>query len=426
MTMAGTREEVRAEWRAGWPIVVSCAFGIILYGAGYYALGTFIAPLEKEFGWSRSMVTAAFLVFAGVGMLMRPPIGLLIDKLGSRRLAVPGAILTGLGFASFSLLNGSMAQWLALWFVMAVVCALVTPSVWSVAIAKNFVASRGLALSGMMLGSALGAIAAPLWSNHLIKEYGWRSAYQIMGLGYGALVAVVCFFLLHDRRERTRAAGTPQPAAVTSGYTVHDGVRSAAFIKIVASILISNMLNMSLSVHMIPILTWDGVTRDTAVWIASSLGFSMIAGTMLFGLIGDRASPRILTAILVSIPVITCVLLLYPSDSIAVKAVAINAFGLSAGAQMASYTNLSARYYGMRSFGTLSSLAGMATQFATAVAPFIAGVIFDLTGGYTILLIAGVPILLIASLCLLSLSKQPGYQSAAPIAGTDQPAGATA
>ncbi len=200
--MAGTREEVRAEWRLGWPVVVSCAFGITLYSAGYAALGTFIAPLEKEFGWSRSDVTAAFLVFAGVGMLMRPPIGLLIDKLGSRRLAIPGAILVGLGFASFSLLNGSMGQWLGLWLVMAVVCALVTPSVWSVAIARNFVASRGLALSGMMLGSALGAIAAPLWSNHLINQYGWRSAYRIMGLGWGTLVAIVCFFLLLDRRER--------------------------------------------------------------------------------------------------------------------------------------------------------------------------------------------------------------------------------
>src|SRR4051812_17537602 len=132
MAMAGTREEVRAEWRAGWPVVVACAFGITLYGAGYYALGTFIAPLEKEFGWSRSMVTAAFLVFAGVGMLMRPPIGLLIDKFGSRRLAVPGAILVGLGFASLSVLKGSMAQWLSMWFLMAVVCGLVTPSVWSV------------------------------------------------------------------------------------------------------------------------------------------------------------------------------------------------------------------------------------------------------------------------------------------------------
>ncbi len=170
---------------------------------------------------------------------------------------------------------------------------------------------------------------------------------------------------------------------------------------------------MSLSVHMIPILTWDGMTRDTAVWIFGSLGGSMIAGTLLFGLVGDRASPKVLTAILVSLPVISCVLLLYPSDSVAVKAVAINAFGLSAGAQMASYTNLSARYYGMRSFGTLSSISGMATMFATAVAPFIAGVIYDVTHGYTVLLVAGVPILLTASLCLFSLGPIPQFKPAA-------------
>lgn len=414
--MAGERVGIAEEWRSGWPVVVACAFGISLIGAGYAALGTFIAPLEKAFGWSRSEVTAAFLVFAGVGIVMRPPVGLLLDKYGSRALAVPGAILVGLSFASFSLLNGSILQWLGLWLVMAVVFGLVIAPVWGMAIAKNFVVSRGLALSGMMLGSAFSAVGAPLWSNHLIKEYGWRSAYQIMGLGWCSIVAIVCFFMLRDRRERA-PAGPAQPSDIEAeGYSVRDGVRSGSFAKIVASILISNMLNLSLSVHLIPILTWDGLPRDTAVWITSSLGLSMTAGTLLFGLIGDRASPRILTAILVSIPTITCVLLLYPSDSVAVKAIAINAFGLSAGAQMPSYTNLSARYYGMRSFGTLSSLSGIATQIPTALAPFIGGLIYDRTHSYTALLVAGVPLLLIASLCLLSLSRQPGYHRASAIA----------
>jgi MFS family permease len=410
--MAGTREEVLAEWRAGWPVVVACAFGITLIAIGYTALGTFIAPLEKEFHWTRTEVTAAFFVFAGIGVLTRPLAGAMLDRWGSRTLAVPGAILVGLSFASFSLLNGSLVQWYALWFVMAVVFSLVIPPVWGMAIAKNFSASRGLALSGMMLGSALGAIAAPLWSNHLIKDYGWRTAYQVMGLGWCSVVALVCFFLLRGRRDRSQGDAAPLPKIDTGGYGVRDGIRSASFIKIVASILISNMLNLSLSVHLLPILTWDGVERDTAVWIFSSLGGAMIAGTMLFGLIGDRASPRILTAILVSVPVITCVMLLYPTDSVIVRAIAIDAFGVSAGAQMASYTNLSTRYYGMRSFGTLSSLAGIATQIATAVAPVIAGVIFDVTGGYTVLLVAGVPILLVSSLILLSLGPIPDFKPA--------------
>jgi MFS family permease len=410
--MAGTREEVLAEWRAGWPVVIACAFGITLIGIGHQALGTFIAPLEKEFGWSRSDVTAGFLVFAGIGVLTRPVAGWMLDKWGSRALAIPGAVLVGLTFAGFSLANGSVVQWLAIWFVMAVVFGLVIAPVWGMAIAKNFSKSRGLALSGMMMGSALSAVALAPLSNHLIKAYGWRSAYRIIGLSWGGIVALVCFFLLRERRDRPRVEATPPPPKVElGGYSVRDGLRSASFIKIVASILISNMLNQSLAVHLLPILAWDGVERDTAVWIFGSLGVAMIAGTMLYGLIGDRASPKVLTGILVSLPVISCVLLLYPTDSVLLRTIGVGAFGVSAGAQMPSYTNLSTRYFGMRNFGTLSSLAGIATQIPTAIAPFIAARSYDITHGYTVMLIAGIPILLVSSLILFSLGPIPDFKT---------------
>lgn len=409
--MAGTREEVRAEWRAGWPVVIACAFGISLIGIGHTALGTFIAPLEKEFGWSRSEVTSGFFVFAVVSVLTRPAAGWMLDKWGSRALGIPGAILVGLAFAGFSLTNGSLPQWLALWFLMGVVFSFVIAPVWGMAIAKNFTASRGRALSGMMLGSAVSALILAPWSNHLIKAYGWREAYQIIGLTWGGIVALVCFFLLRNQRESPRVEATPLPRIELGGYGVRDGIRSASFIKIVASILISNLLNQSLAVHLLPILTWGGVERDTAVWILGSLGVSMIAGVLLFGVIGDRASPKVLTATLVSLPVISCVGLLYPTDSVIVRLIAVSAFGVSAGAQMPSYTNLSTRYYGMRNFGTLSSLAGIATQLATAVAPLIAARSFDITHGYTVMLIAGVPILLVSSLILLSLGPIPDFKS---------------
>jgi predicted MFS family arabinose efflux permease len=410
MAMAGTREEVRAEWRVGWPVVIACAFGISLIGIGHTALGTFIEPLEKEFGWSRSQVTSGFLVFAGIGVLARPVAGWMLDRWGSRALGIPGAILAGLAFAGFSLANGSMIQWLLLWFLMAVVFSFVIAPVWGMAIAKNFSASRGRALAGMMLGSALSAIILAPLSNHLIKLYGWREAYQIIGLSWGGIVALVCFFLLRNQRG-TPHAETAAPKIELGGYGVRDGIRSASFIKIVASILISNMLNQSLAVHLMPILEWDGVPRDTAVWIFGSLGVSMVAGTLLFGLVGDRTPPKVLTAILVSLPVISCVLLLYPTDSVIIRTIAVGAFGVSAGAQMPSYTNLSTRYYGMRSFGTLSSLAGIATQIPTAVAPFIGGLLFDATGGYTVMLLAGIPILLVSSLILLSLGPIPDFKA---------------
>ena len=67
------------------------------------------------------------------------------------------------------------------------------------------------------------------------------------------------------------------------------------------------------------------------------------------------------------------------------------------------------RHFGMRSFGTLLGFVNSAT--ATAIAPFVAGVIFDHTGGYTALLVAGIPLLLVAGLVVLSLGPYPQFKS---------------
>ncbi len=81
---------------------------------------------------------------------------------------------------------------------------------------------------------------------------------------------------MRDRRDSPRVEATPLPRIELGGYGVRDGIRSASFIKIVASILISNMLNQSLAIHLLPILTWDGVPRDTGVWILGSLAISTV------------------------------------------------------------------------------------------------------------------------------------------------------
>jgi MFS family permease len=420
--MAGTQGGGADEWRSGWPVVVASSFGITLWGANYYAAGTFIAPLEQEFGWSRAEISSAFIVYSLVNAALKPPAGFLLDRWGPRRIGIPGAVLVGLVFALFSTLNGSLTYWLTLWLLLAITLNLVTPSVWGLAISRAFQSNRGRALGGMMFGSALAGIFAPLWSNYLIETHGWRTAYIVMGLGWCGIVTLVCLALLREPRERQPAETVTQPAVALTGYSVRDGIRSEGFIKIASSILISNLLNLALMFHLIPLLTSIGVARESAVQITSSLGIWMIPSMMAYGLISDRVPPKVMTAILVAIPAIACVMLLYPDDApVWQRFLAIGVCGLSFGAQLPSYINLSTRYFGMRNYGTLSALSGIATAIATAIAPFIAGKIYDHTHSYTILLIAGIPLLLTASLILLSLGRIPQFE---PVpAPSPEPAG---
>src|SRR5712672_4697340 len=86
----------------GW-FVVAAAFAVTFVGFGCaYTFSAFLDALQKEFGASRGSVSLVFslagFLYFGLGVVSGP----LADRFGSRRLAVIGMILTGLGLAAAS------------------------------------------------------------------------------------------------------------------------------------------------------------------------------------------------------------------------------------------------------------------------------------------------------------------------------------
>jgi MFS family permease len=419
--MTGEPGAAVREWRAAWPVVVASFFGMTLLGMGFLSNGAYISSLEHEFGWTRAEVSSAFSVYAIPGILLAPPVGVILDKWGARRVALPGALLVGLSWALFSTLNGSLAYWLFLWLLLASASQLIMMMVWSAAVSNNFAASRGLALSIMMMGNGLTTVVAPILSNFLIEHYGWRTAYLVEGLGWGGLVAGVGYFMLNDRRER-RPDEIARPAVADQpGYSVPEGIRSPGFIKIALAVFLASLLNMALMIHLIPVLGEDGLSRDTAVWVTGSLGVSMIAGKILNGVVTDHMPAKYLAACWVALPAVACVMLLQPTGSVMQRAVAANLFGAAAGAQMPVFMYVATRYFGLRNFGTLFGMITSGIAIATAIGPFTAGYLHDLAGSYAPLLIAGIPLSLLASLVVLSLGRYPQFDNVAaePAAAAD-------
>jgi MFS family permease len=79
-----------SELSTGWPVLLAATLGC---GAGlsslpFYSLGTFIAPLQQEFGWARGEISAAFLYLTLTLALTAPALGWLLDRIGPRKIAM--------------------------------------------------------------------------------------------------------------------------------------------------------------------------------------------------------------------------------------------------------------------------------------------------------------------------------------------------
>ncbi len=82
----------------GW-YVVAAAAAINVYGAGvwFYGFPIFYKALLDDFGWTAAAGAAVISLSRLEGGIEGPIIGWAVDKFGHRKLAVIGAVVTGLG-----------------------------------------------------------------------------------------------------------------------------------------------------------------------------------------------------------------------------------------------------------------------------------------------------------------------------------------
>jgi MFS family permease len=93
-------ESAANEWRSGWSLVLGAAIGVTLLNVGFMSAGTFVAPLEQAFGWSRAEISSGTTVVALTGVFFGPLVGMVVDRWGARRVVLPGAVLYGLVLAA--------------------------------------------------------------------------------------------------------------------------------------------------------------------------------------------------------------------------------------------------------------------------------------------------------------------------------------
>lgn len=401
-----------AEWRTGWALVLAAAAGVALGGVQIYATGVFVAPLEAEFGWSRADISAGLLAPSILGVLFSPLFGMLVDRWGARRLAIPGAILTCLTTAGLSLAGPSVQSWWALWVAIGIAGLFMKPTIWSTAVSAHFTAGRGVALAVMLTGTGLTQAFLPTITRLLIDALGWRGAYLALGAGFAVVVVPVLWAFFHDRRFEAGGTGRKLASNVT-GYTLREGLRTRQFWQLLLTGLIITGVIVAFVFHLVPMLSETGLDRADATYVAGIAGLFSIVGRLSVGAMLDRLPGPPVGAISVALPVVAAGLLLAFPGSLPAAVVAIVFLGLSIGGEYDSVIYLSTRYLGMRSFGSLFGWIAAAFLAGVGLGPWIAGKIHDLTGSYVLFLQLVIPLALLSAILLGTLGRYPDHAARA-------------
>ncbi|WP_279389734.1 MFS transporter [Novosphingobium sp. PhB165] len=400
-------------------MVLAACIGFSFMSFMTAAAGVFMDPLAAEFHWGRTELSLGMAIASMLSILCSPFIGILIDRHGSRRMALPGLVLTSLAIAAFSQANGSLAQWLGLWIAWGVVALLVQSTLWSAAIASVFRVGRGLALGVTMSGTALAQVVAPPLSNYLIDMFGWRSAYVVLGLGWGGFALLLSAFFLFDVRDRARrqslqTQGTAEETVILPGLAIGEAWRDVSLWKVAAATFLVLTVTIAVVVHQFPILVEAGMSRTQAAWLVSLSGVAGVMGKLVSGTLIDRFHARMVGGITLASTAIGWPMLMAGIATPVTIVIGIMISGYAAGTKIQLCSYLTARYAGMRNYGTIFGFMTSVIALASAIGPLAAGISYDRFGSYTPLLLVGVAISLISGGLVFSLRSYPDWGVQAP------------
>jgi len=381
----------RPRFYLGWTVVAVAALSAFTEVAFYNpVLGVFIPEFEREFGWSRTEISAGVTLGSLVGATFAPFFGPLIDRFGGKPFVVGGAAFIALGLA---LLSQMETEWQ--FFVIYALGRGTASGLMSLAagvtVSKWFIRRRGFAVGVMSLGSRIGFAVLPLSVQLIIDASGWRTA----ALALAGIVVVLGILpaarWLHSRPEafglapdggvpRTEA-GARAVAAAEVNWSRREAVRTRAFWLVTLAVSLQSWAGGAINLHQIPHMVDRGLAPETAAMVLSLLAVFAAAGGLLEGVLDGRIGAR-WTLCVGLLGSATGMVLLMNVEGIGLALAFAAVYGTAFGLMVASSQVVFADYFGRQALGAIRGAATPAQLGLNAIGPLVAGAAYDLTGSY--------------------------------------------
>jgi MFS family permease len=364
-----------------WLLVATLFAAVFLVGgSGYNTVPVFLPVLVKQFGWSRarvSMLPSMLAASAGLGYVI---VGWLLDRVAARYVMVVGALITGAAFLAASQAQ-SFASMICAYLALGVGISGATLIPASLVVANWFEARRGLAMGVVAAGASAGGLVMTVFAVHIIGSWGWRTAY--LGLSLPIFVVLVPM-LLYAVRNHPNELDEHKVVATDSeleGLETGAAVRTRTFWMIIIAQFCFSLSVSGVVVHLVAYLIDVGYSASAAALIMGLIFGLNAIGKIFLGSFADVVGAKIALAanfILESI----ALLLALRVRNVAVLVFFVPVLGSVLGAPIALVPLLIAESVGLKRFGSISGLVGIASTVGAILGPVFVGRIFDLTANY--------------------------------------------
>ena len=381
----------------GW-ILLGVLWLVFAFNLGFPAYGGPVlnSAMAKELGFSREtlgLITTCYIIMSG---LPGPVVAMAVNRFGVRRTLIAGSLMnvTGALFMA-TVANSGAAAYLGFGLVVGGGVCTGAAIASQTALSRWFVRRRSMALSILYSSGAIGGFFAVKYILPWAMNEGgsWRAGWWVI-VTLSGVAGLLALLFVRERPEDMGllpdgdggAAGNAPPKArpafiTATPWEARQVLSRPTYWLIVFSLVGGSGGYTLFLAHGIVHVQDLGHSIEVARGALATMTWTGLLAKAIIMLLGDRIDPRYLWAVFMVFFGAGLVIIVDARSTLLVNAFA-TCLGIGFGGGVVCLMAVLGNYYGLKTFALLSGIAIAINTTLSALAPYIAGFMFDLGYGY--------------------------------------------
>lgn len=384
--------------------IAGIAFVVLGFSRGMHSsFGVFNVALLDAFGWSRGATAGIFSVVLTVDALLSPVVGHLLDRYGTKKIAIAGCLALIAGLFLSSRVSALWQLYICFGIILAVGFTFTGMVPHIFLISEWFSTKRASAIGFVYAGSGVGIMLLAPLSEWLISNYGWVHSFEIFSaLVLAGILPMVWFFYRHGPNSERSTHQHIEKKSADRQWTARLALQSLQFWLLFISRIAAACGTTVIVTHQVAHVVDVGFSKFLAASVFGLAGITSSFGRVIFGFIADRLSKQAAYTVNIGMTVIgvgALMILRDPSQTWLLYVYVIF-FGIGFGSRAVIFSALTADIFAGKGFGSILGYSTVAVGVGGALGSYLGGALHDWTGSYLVSFGLSTVLLAISDLCI--------------------------
>jgi MFS family permease len=374
------------------------AITLTIASGARFLFGVVLKPVSEEFGWDRAQLTGAVMLSMVVISICQPLVGILVDRIGPKRVLVAGLALLGLALIPITFANSLWQIYFFYGVLTSFGLAAASPVMATSLVGRWFTTKRGLAMSIATSGSSFGQLIIVPVAAWIMVLTTWQMTYTVMAVAMLAIALPLSAIFLRDAPGAVRTT-REHDSPIHEGLNLREAISHPVFWVLGFGFAVCGWTMAFPNTHFLAYADDMGMSVLHAANTVSVTAIFSLLGSVLLGIAADRYQRTGILALTYALRgVAFLLLLLLPAGNL------LYVYGLVLGISWTATTPLTAAIaadrYGPKHLGLIFGSLFTFMNLGYGVGAVLDGVIFEATGGYTAALLLNVILGLVAAVAV--------------------------